>query len=183
MHVEGFRTALTTVVNKYARAKTLLKEKDDNLLGEDIREGIDGDRLGEAARPAVRGPDQGQARQRPDALVRPEGHQRAARRVARGEPDRGQQGRQEGARRGAGSRGGEERPQRHPSQDGADRRRHAGQAEGLLQPQAPTRASCSSSRATRPAAPPSTRAIRARRRSCRSAARSSTSSGRASTRC
>lgn len=40
MHVEGFRTALTTVVNKYAKAKNLLKEKDDNLLGEDIREGI-----------------------------------------------------------------------------------------------------------------------------------------------
>ena len=40
MHVEGFRTALTTVVNKYARAKGMLKEKDENLLGEDIREGI-----------------------------------------------------------------------------------------------------------------------------------------------
>ncbi len=40
MHVEGFKTALTSVVNKYARAKSLLKEKDDNLLGEDIREGI-----------------------------------------------------------------------------------------------------------------------------------------------
>ncbi len=40
MHVEGFRSALTTVVNKYARTKGLLKEKDDNLLGEDIREGI-----------------------------------------------------------------------------------------------------------------------------------------------
>jgi DNA gyrase subunit B len=40
MHVEGFKTALTSVVNKYARAKALLKEKDDNLLGEDIREGI-----------------------------------------------------------------------------------------------------------------------------------------------
>ncbi|MFN8120886.1 MAG: DNA topoisomerase subunit B [Thermoleophilia bacterium] len=40
MHVEGFRAALTSVVNKYARAKNLLKEKDDNLLGEDIREGI-----------------------------------------------------------------------------------------------------------------------------------------------
>ncbi|HRE02899.1 MAG TPA: DNA topoisomerase IV subunit B, partial [Ilumatobacteraceae bacterium] len=35
MHVEGFRTALTSVINKYARAKNLLKEKDDNLLGED----------------------------------------------------------------------------------------------------------------------------------------------------
>jgi DNA gyrase subunit B len=40
MHVEGFRSALTSVVNRYARAKGLLKEKDENLLGEDIREGI-----------------------------------------------------------------------------------------------------------------------------------------------
>ena len=40
MHVEGFKTALTSVVNKYARSKNLLKEKEDNLLGEDIREGI-----------------------------------------------------------------------------------------------------------------------------------------------
>ena len=40
MHVEGFRAALTAVVNKYAKAKGLLKEKDDLLLGEDIREGL-----------------------------------------------------------------------------------------------------------------------------------------------
>ncbi len=40
MHVEGFKTALTSVVNKYARARNLLKEKDENLLGEDIREGL-----------------------------------------------------------------------------------------------------------------------------------------------
>ena len=40
MHIEGFRTALTTVFNKYARSKNLLKEKDDNLTGEDIREGL-----------------------------------------------------------------------------------------------------------------------------------------------
>ncbi len=40
MHEEGFKKALTNVVNKYARAKGLLKEKDDNLLGEDIREGL-----------------------------------------------------------------------------------------------------------------------------------------------
>jgi DNA gyrase subunit B len=39
-HVEGFKAALTTVVNRYARAKNLLKEKDENLQGEDIREGI-----------------------------------------------------------------------------------------------------------------------------------------------
>ena len=40
MHVEGFRKALTNVVNKYARAKGLLKEKEENLQGEDIREGL-----------------------------------------------------------------------------------------------------------------------------------------------
>ena len=40
MHEEGFKKALTNVVNKYGRGKNLLKEKDDNLLGEDIREGL-----------------------------------------------------------------------------------------------------------------------------------------------
>jgi len=39
-HEEGFRAALTTLVNKYARAQNLLKEKDDNLSGEDVREGL-----------------------------------------------------------------------------------------------------------------------------------------------
>ena len=39
-HEEGFRAALTTLVNKYAREKGLLKEKDENLSGEDIREGL-----------------------------------------------------------------------------------------------------------------------------------------------
>ncbi|MGH9264253.1 MAG: DNA topoisomerase (ATP-hydrolyzing) subunit B [Acidimicrobiales bacterium] len=40
MHEEGFKKSLTNVVNRYARAAKLLKEKDDNLLGEDIREGL-----------------------------------------------------------------------------------------------------------------------------------------------
>ena len=40
MHEQGFRTALTRVVNAYARDKGVLKEKDDNLQGEDIREGL-----------------------------------------------------------------------------------------------------------------------------------------------
>ncbi|MET7304892.1 DNA topoisomerase (ATP-hydrolyzing) subunit B [Embleya sp. NPDC005575] len=39
-HEEGFRTALTTVVNRYARERRLLREKDANLSGEDIREGL-----------------------------------------------------------------------------------------------------------------------------------------------
>ncbi|WP_208543515.1 DNA topoisomerase (ATP-hydrolyzing) subunit B [Rathayibacter sp. VKM Ac-2801] len=39
-HEEGFRAALTTLVNRYARANNLLKEKDENLSGDDIREGL-----------------------------------------------------------------------------------------------------------------------------------------------
>jgi DNA gyrase subunit B len=39
-HVEGFRKSLTTVINKYARSGNFLKEKEENLLGEDIREGL-----------------------------------------------------------------------------------------------------------------------------------------------
>src|SRR3954447_22915440 len=39
-HEEGFRSALTTVVNKYAKDKKILKEKDPNLTGDDIREGL-----------------------------------------------------------------------------------------------------------------------------------------------
>ncbi len=40
MHVVGFRTALTRTLNAVARAKNYLKEKDENLTGEDVREGL-----------------------------------------------------------------------------------------------------------------------------------------------
>ncbi|BBZ11428.1 DNA topoisomerase (ATP-hydrolyzing) subunit B [Mycobacterium branderi] len=39
-HEEGFRAALTSVVNKYAKDRKLLKDKDPNLTGDDIREGL-----------------------------------------------------------------------------------------------------------------------------------------------
>ena len=39
-HVVGFRTALTRTLNSYARAQNLIKEKDENLTGEDVREGL-----------------------------------------------------------------------------------------------------------------------------------------------
>ncbi|MFZ4894317.1 DNA topoisomerase (ATP-hydrolyzing) subunit B [Plantibacter sp. Mn2098] len=39
-HEEGFRAALTGLVNRYARDKGILKEKDDNLSGDDVREGL-----------------------------------------------------------------------------------------------------------------------------------------------
>ena len=40
MHMEGFRTALTSVINDYARKNSILKEKDGNLTGDDVREGL-----------------------------------------------------------------------------------------------------------------------------------------------
>jgi len=39
-HLSGFRSALTRTINEYARQKNLLKEKEDNLSGEDVREGL-----------------------------------------------------------------------------------------------------------------------------------------------
>ena len=39
-HEEGFRAAMTSLINRYARDKGILKEKDENLTGDDIREGL-----------------------------------------------------------------------------------------------------------------------------------------------
>ena len=97
MHVEGFRARSPRVVNRYAKAKNLLKEKDDEPRGRGHPRGPHRHHLGAARRAAVRGPDQGQARQPRDQDDGAAGHQREARRLARGAPDRGQQDRQEGA--------------------------------------------------------------------------------------
>jgi DNA gyrase subunit B len=40
MHEEGLKKALTNVINRYARGKGLIKEKEENLIGEDVREGL-----------------------------------------------------------------------------------------------------------------------------------------------
>jgi DNA gyrase subunit B len=39
-HEEGFRAALTTIINRYAREQKLIREKDENLTGDDVREGL-----------------------------------------------------------------------------------------------------------------------------------------------
>jgi len=39
-HLEGFKNGVTRVINEYARAKNLLKEKEDNMVGEDVRAGL-----------------------------------------------------------------------------------------------------------------------------------------------
>src|SRR6202035_2631169 len=40
MHEEGFRKAITNVVNRYARKRNLIKEKDEKRAGDDVREGL-----------------------------------------------------------------------------------------------------------------------------------------------
>ena len=90
MHEEGFKKALTNVVNRYAEGQGPPQGEGREPPRRGHPRGPHRDRLGEAAQPAVRGPDQDQARQHRDALARREGHQREARRLARGAPDRGQ---------------------------------------------------------------------------------------------
>ena len=99
MHEEGFKKALTNVVNKYARAKGLLKEKDDNLPGEDIREGLTAIICVRLRDPQFEGQTKAKLGNVLDALAGRAGHQREAGRLARGAPDRGQQDRRQGHRR------------------------------------------------------------------------------------
>ncbi len=60
-HLTGFKTALTRTINEYARKNGFLKENDESLSGEDVREGLCGDRQREAAGATVRRADEGQA--------------------------------------------------------------------------------------------------------------------------
>ena len=134
MHEEGFKKALTNVVNRYARAKNLLKEKDDEPPRRGHPRGPHRDHLGEAARPAVRGPDQGQARQHRDAVARArrpptrssadwlEEHPTEANKIVKKAHRR---------RRGPAWRPRQARDA-HPPQVAARRRRHARQARRLL---------------------------------------------------
>ena len=182
-HEEGFRKALTNVVNKYARARAFLKEKDDNLLGEDIREGLTAIVAVKLQDPQFEGPDQGQARHHRDALGGREDHQRQARRVARGasrpKPRRWSTRRR---RRNEPAWRRRQAARRHPPQVRARRRGPAGQAHRL--PHQERRRSRTVHRRGRLGRwfGRATAATRRTRRSCRFAANPSTSSGPASTR-
>src|ERR1700749_892740 len=55
-HEEGFRAALTAIVNRYAREQKLLREKDDNLTGDDVREGLTAIVSVKLAEPQFEGP-------------------------------------------------------------------------------------------------------------------------------
>ena len=182
-HLSGFRSALTRTLNKYAREKGLLKEKDDNLSRRGRARGPHGGHLGEARRPAVRGPDEDEARQPRHAGIRRVGRQPGPRRVPRGEPAGRPLGDHEGRPGGAGAQRRAQGARPHAPQVRAGELAPPGQARRLLRQGPGAVARSSSSRATPPAARPSRAATARRRRSCRCAARSSTSSAPASTRC
>ena len=183
MHEEGFKKALTNAVNKYAKAKGLLKEKDENLQGEDIREGLTAIISVRLAEPQFEGQTKAKLGNVSDPVAGRAGHQREAGRLARGEPDRGQEAVGEGQAGGPRPHRGPHGPRRHPAQVRARGRGHARQAQGLRQ-QRPRRVRAVHRRGRlgrrlghpgpRPAHPGDP---------ARSAARSSTSSGPASTRC
>ena len=171
-HEEGFRAALTTLVNKYAREKGILKEKDENLSGDDVREGLTAvisvklgepqfegqtkTKLGNTEAKSfvqrVTGDQLGDWFDRNPTQARDiirKAIQAATARIA------ARKAREQTRRKGLLEGGG-----------------MPGKLQGLLEPQPVRRARSSSSRATRPAAPRSRAATRRPRRSCRCAARS-----------
>jgi DNA gyrase subunit B len=109
-HEEGFRAAMTYLVNSYAREKGIIKEKEENLTGDDIRD---------------------EARQHRGQDVRPARGARAAHRLVRLAPRRGQGRHPEGHPGLAGTYRGPQGARGDPPQGSAQQRRHAGQAQGL----------------------------------------------------
>jgi DNA gyrase subunit B len=172
-HEEGFRAALTTLVNKFARDWNILKEKDANLTGDDVREGLTAIVSVKLAEPQFEGQTKTklgntEAKSFVQKVVNDK-----ARRVVREEPDRGQGDRAQGAgpRPWPGWP-----PARRATPPAAARVCSVAAACRASWPTAsrptPRSASSSSSRATPPAVRPSRAATSGPRRSCRSAARS-----------
>ena len=165
--------------------RTSSRRRTPNLAGRGHPRGHHRHHLGAPPRPAVRGPDQGQARQHRDQDARAEGHQREARRLARGEPHRGQQDRQEGAspppRPAMAAKKARDVIRRKTLLDGAgmpDKLKDCSARKNRERARAVHRRGRLGRRLGRQGPRPAHA-----RRSCRSAARSSTSSGPASTRC
>ena len=176
-HEEGFRAALTTLVNKFARDWGILKEKDANLTGDDVREGLTAIVSVKLAEPQFEG-------QTKTKLGNTEAKSFVQKVVNDKLGEWFEKNPSEGkdiARKAQGAA--VARLAARKARDAARSRKGllGGGACRASSPTAsrptPRSASSSSSRATRPAAPPSRAATSGPRRSCRSAARSSTSSG------
>ena len=134
MHVDGFRAALTAVVNKYARAKALLKEKDENLLGEDIREGLTAIIAVKLRDPQFEGQTKAKLGNVPmRSFVQKATNEKLAEWLEENPAEANRVVKKAIAAAQA-PPGGQERPQRGAAQDGALGCRHARQVEGLLEP-------------------------------------------------
>ena len=180
-HLSGFKGALTGTLNKYARDKSLLKEKEENLEGEDVREGLaavisvklrdpqfEGQTKTKLGNPWVRG------------LVEQTVNSKLAEFLEENPTDARQIIQKAIAARNA----------RQAARKARDLTRRKGALDNASLPGKladcqttdPAEASSTSWRESRPAAPPRTRATASSRRSCRYAARSSTRRRTASTR-
>ena len=132
------------------------------------------DHLGQAGQPAVRGPDQDQARQHRGQVVRAEGVQRPSAGLVRAQPGRGQGHHHQGRPGRPGPDRGPPGARPDPAQGRCWSRRRCRASWPTASPAIRRGARSTSSRATRPAARPRAAGTRSSRRSCRSAARSST---------
>ena len=172
-HLSGFRAALTRTINAYAQHNNLTKDlKDATISGDDIREGMTAVISVKIPQPAVRGPDQDQARQHRSQGHRRDDRQRQAGRVPRGEPG-GRQARRD--RRRSTRRARAKRRARRATWCAARARSTAARCPAsspTARSAIPRSPRSTSSKASRPAARPSRDATAASRRSCRSRARS-----------
>ena len=132
-HEEGFRAALTSVVNTWGEEWGLIKKPEDRVSGDDIREGLTAIISIKLERAAVRGPDQDQARQHRGQAASCSGvvYDQLGALVAK-QPGRGQANRPQGPGRGPGADRGAQGARPGPLAQGpARRRRPARQARRL----------------------------------------------------
>ena len=133
-HLTGFRTALTRTLNDYARAKGLLKEKDDNLEGPDTREGLTAIISVKLREPQFEGQTKTKlGNSEITGFVNADRHA-AAGRVPRGAPDRGAGHLRQGDQRRPGPAGRAQGARPGPAQGRDGLHEPAGQAGRLLRP-------------------------------------------------
>jgi DNA gyrase subunit B len=182
MHEEGFRTALTLAINNYIFDKGKLKEKDDRLLGEDIREGLTAIISVRLRDPQFEGQTKGKLGNVSVRTLVQQATYEKLNEWLEENPKRPTPSRPRRSTRRAPA----PKPRRPVISSGASRRsmaRGCRTSSRTATAVIHTNARSSSSKVIRPVVRPCAPATHACRRSCPSGARSSTSSGPASTRC